>query len=179
VAGLFFTFVWPFSTWIPAAEGGAHHEGHLVMYVSLTALAAGAGLAFLMYRKNTPPPASVARRFSGLYDYLGRRVADEVYLSLIRAFVDIPARALAWSDYNVLDQGIVDGFGRVSRLVARFDRWFDDKIVDGVFVNGFGVVSQGFGMALRLFQTGFAQFYLLVVAFGVSLLMLWALRVFG
>jgi hypothetical protein len=38
---------------------------------------------------------------------------------------------------------------------------------------------QTFGAGVRLLQTGFAQFYLLVIAFGLSLLILWAVRAFG
>ncbi|MBI4397213.1 MAG: NADH-quinone oxidoreductase subunit L, partial [Elusimicrobia bacterium] len=176
-AGFFFTYVWPFHHWIPGA--GEHAEDLVVPAVSLGALVLGAGLAFSMYRHNKPNPVQLARQWSGVYAFLKRRYTDEIYLWIIDNLFYKTVRAMARFDYDVLDQGIVDGVGWVSRQLARIQRWVDDRIVDGVFVNGAGYVSQTLGAGVRLLQTGFAQFYLLVVAFGLSLLVLWAVRVFG
>jgi NADH-quinone oxidoreductase subunit L len=177
-AGFLFTYMWPFAKWVPLPGEAAHH-GWLVPAVSLGALALGAGLAWSMYRQGSPDPAELARKWPGLHAFLGRRYADEVYLAFIERFIYRPARALSNFDYDVLDQKVVDGFGWVSRRISAVKGWFDDRVIDGVLVNGFGVVSQRLGAGARLLQTGFAQFYLLVVAFGVSLLVLWAARVFG
>ncbi len=176
-AGFFLTYVWPFDHWVPSP--GEEHHGWLVPGVSLGALVAGAGLAWTMYRNRNPDPARLAQEWPKVYNFLGRRYLDEIYLELIERVVYRPARALSRFDYDILDQGIVDGFGWVAERVARFKRWFDDTVVDGILVNGAGRLSQTLGAGARRLQTGYAQFYLLAVAFGLSLLILWAVRVFG
>jgi NADH-quinone oxidoreductase subunit L len=176
-AGFFLTYVWPFERWLPGA-GEAHHDW-MVPGVSLAALAVGAGLAWSMYRQGQPDPAALVRRWPRVHAFLGRRYADELYLLLIERCVYAPARALAKFDYDVLDQTVVDGFGVVARLVARAKRWFDDTVVDRLLVDGVGRFAQTLGSGARLLQTGFVQFYLLVVAFGLGLLALWAVKVFG
>jgi NADH-quinone oxidoreductase subunit L len=178
-AGFFLTYVWPFGKWVPAASGAAHHGGFFVLLVSLAALGVGGGLAWSMYLMGSPNPAALARRYPGLHEALGRRYTDELYLWLIAKVYHPVSRGLSWFDYEVLDQRVVDGFGWAARLISRAKRWFDDVIVDGWLVNGVGKVTRLLGSALPLLQTGFAQFYLLVVAAGLGVLLAWAIKAFG
>jgi NADH:ubiquinone oxidoreductase subunit 5 (subunit L)/multisubunit Na+/H+ antiporter MnhA subunit len=129
-----------------------------------------------MYRRGIPDPVRLAQRFSGLHAFLGRRQLDEFYLWLTATFYHPTARFLARVDYDELDQGIVDGVGRLGTRVAQFKRWFDDVVMDGVFVNGWGILSQRFGTGFSRLQTGFAQNYLLVIAFSVSVLVIWLVK---
>jgi NADH-quinone oxidoreductase subunit L len=177
-SGFFFTFVWPFHHWVPAPPG-EHHGAGLALGVSLASLVIGAGLAWSMYRRKQPDPAALAREWPRVHAFLHARIADEIYLKGIERFIYAPARAMSRFDYDVLDQAVVDGFAWASNKVSRFKRWFDDVILDGLLVNGAGYAVQTFGAGVRLLQTGFAQFYLLVIAFGLSLLILWAVRAFG
>jgi NADH:ubiquinone oxidoreductase subunit 5 (subunit L)/multisubunit Na+/H+ antiporter MnhA subunit len=100
-------------------------------------------------------------------------------LGLAEWFCFKPARFLAAFDYNVIDQFVVDGVGRIGKLLSRIQRWVDDHVVDGILVNGFGWVSLRIGAGLRSLQTGSVQNYLLAVALGVGALVLWATGVFG
>jgi NADH-quinone oxidoreductase subunit L len=176
LSGFFLSYVWPIDTWIPAAAEGGRGNERLVLAVSLGALLVGSGLAWAMYRRGAIDPARLASRFPRIYAFLGRRIADEIYRDLIERVILTPSRALARFDLNVLDRKWVDGVGRLARGIARAKRWVDDVVVDGLFVNGFGRFSQDLGEGFRRLQTGSVQFYLLVVAAGLSLLLVWAIR---
>jgi NADH-quinone oxidoreductase subunit L len=165
---------------IPGPEAVENaHVHHLVLGSSLTALAGGIALAYSMYVRGVPDPGKLALKFPGVYAFLNRRYADEFYLHLVEWFGWKPGRVLAALDYHVLDQGLVDGVGRVGRVLAVAGRWLDDVVVDGVLVNGTGVVSQFVGAQVRRLQNGSVQRYLLALAFGLSVLALWALQALG
>ena len=182
-AGFLLQYVFPFKKWVAFETVSAvvdSHGGHaVVLLTSLGALSLGLGLAVAMYVWKVPDPAWVARRFPALYQLVTVRYFDRFYLTLADWLCFKPARFLAAFDFNVLDQFVVDGFGRVSQLSARVHRWVDDVIVDGVMVNGFGWISLRVGAGLRSLQTGAVQNYILAAALGVGVLVLWATGVFG
>jgi NADH:ubiquinone oxidoreductase subunit 5 (subunit L)/multisubunit Na+/H+ antiporter MnhA subunit len=160
------------------APAGAETANNVVLLASIAALIAGVGLAASMYSYGSLDPAALSKRFPGIHAFLTRRYADDVYAWIIKNTVNPLALLAAKLDYQVLDQGLVDGVGRLGRRVAGFKSWVDDKIVDGIFVNGWGTMSQSAGILVRRLQSGAAQFYLLAAAFGLSLLVLWAARAF-
>jgi NADH-quinone oxidoreductase subunit L len=84
---------------------------------------------------------------------------DTLYSDIIVADTKGPlARAAYWFNQNVLD-GIVNGVGRVARVVAvHLYEDVDQLVVDGV-VNGSGLVSEESGQFLRRMQTGKVQQY--------------------
>jgi NADH-quinone oxidoreductase subunit L len=182
VAGLGFHYQDNWGRLVPAAHAAAEHagggEGNFVLYVSLSVWLSGLVLAFATYSFKVIDSDALAKRFPGVYAFLGRRYLDEAYVAAINAVYHPLCRAAAWFDYNVMDQKLVDGFGWAGQKLSRFQSWLDDTFVDGFLVNGFGRLSQGFGAGVRRLQSGFAQFYLLAVAAGVSFLILWAANVF-
>lgn len=178
LAGFFFTYVWSFSRWVPALEEAAHHD-MVVPVASLSAMLLGAGLAWAMYRIGSPDPAKLVERWKGVHAFLGRRVADEIYLWLIGKIYHPLSRVLARFDYEVLDQFIVDGFGWTARKISLGKKWFDDKVVDGFLVNGVGRMVQVLGTGLPLLQNGYVQFYLLLLAAGMGLIIFWAVKSFS
>ncbi|MBL0250754.1 MAG: hypothetical protein IPQ26_08975 [Elusimicrobia bacterium] len=145
----------------------------------MTAVTLGLVLAIAMYVFKTPDPARLAAALPGVHRLLTDRLFDPFYLKVSEALCFLPARFLAAFDYIVIDQGIVDGVGRLGNLLSRIHRWWDDVVVDGVFVNGFGWAAQKLGAGVRALQTGAAQTYLLATAVGVFALVLWAVGVFG
>jgi NADH-quinone oxidoreductase subunit L len=178
MAGLLFTFQWKFTDWVHRA-GAAEEANHgvLVPAVSMIAVAVGVGLAYMMYCKKRPDPARIAKKFAGVYDLLMHRYyIDEAYLWLIEKFVDVPAAWMSRFDFNFIDQILVDGWAYLADQAGRLQKWFDDRIVDGIFVNGWGSMCEGVGKLFRQFQTGYVQWYLLVIATGISFLTVWALR---
>ena len=182
-AGFLLEYVFPFHKWVAfevAAPVVEAQGGHLAALVtSLVGLPLGLGLAVAMYVFKSPDPAWAAARFPALYQLVTVRYFDKVYLVLAEWFCFKPARFFAAFDFNVIDQFIVDGVGRIGRLLSLAQRWIDDNVVDGVLVNGFGWVSLRVGAGLRSLQTGSVQNYLLAAALGVGALVLWATGVFG
>ncbi|MBL8024363.1 MAG: NADH-quinone oxidoreductase subunit L [Elusimicrobia bacterium] len=182
-AGFLLHYVFPFHTWVDFLVPGSGGDGHgvhaIVLGSSLAALALGLGLAVGMYVWKSPDPAWVAGRFPVLYRLVTERYFDRFYLGLTEWICFKPARFLTSFDYAFLDQFVVDGFGRLGNFFSRVQRWVDDHVIDGVFVNGFGWLALRFGAGLRSLQTGAVQNYLLTVALGVGVLVLWATGVFG
>jgi NADH-quinone oxidoreductase subunit L len=152
----------------------SHGEAaRLVLIVSTAAWVLGIALASAIYSLKVIDADALVRKFPAIHRFLTRRYADELYLWLIKTIYHPFAAWSAKVDYEFLDQIVVDGTGRLSQLISRIKAWIDDKIVDGILVNGFGTISQSAGTAVRRLQTGFVQFYLLIVAFGLSVLLLW------
>jgi NADH-quinone oxidoreductase subunit L len=161
---------------LPSVQGAGGPED-TVLYVSIAALLSGLVLAASMYSSRLIDPGDLARRFPMIHEFMGRRYADELYSWAIRTFYTPFAARVARIDDQVIDHGMVDGVGRLGGFFSRAYGWFDDKIVDGILVDGFGALSQSAGSVVRRLQSGFAQFYLLIVALGLSLMVLWAARV--
>jgi len=68
-------------------------------------------------------------------------------------------------DRKIVD-GIVNGFGKFTRLYSNWSGWVDRRYVDGS-VNGAAELVRGSAQAFRLLQTGVVQNYLLVMALGL------------
>ncbi|MEY2459245.1 MAG: NADH-quinone oxidoreductase subunit [Acidimicrobiaceae bacterium] len=95
---------------------------------------------------------------------------DHLYTGIIAAGTAGPvARATNWINQNVID-GVVNGAGAASQIVARWTyRYVDQDAVDGV-VNGSGAGAEGFGQVLRRMQTGKVQQYGALLFGGAVLL---------
>jgi NADH-quinone oxidoreductase subunit L len=102
---------------------------------------------------------------------------DELYGSLpgVRPAIIVGFAMWLTRLARAFDQAVIDG---IVNAVGRFGRWFsrslrqsfDELFVDGA-VNGVGFIAQLAGSALRLVQTGQAQFYLLVLLVAVLMLL--------
>jgi len=80
------------------------------------------------------------------------------------------ARQLRNFDLYVID-GAVNAIGAVFVWFARLYRVFDLYVIDGA-VNLIGWAAKAAGGVLRYMQTGRAENYLLVIAFGAILLVM-------
>lgn len=186
VSGFFLHYIWPFEHLVPnvlaevAHTAEEHGNGHTVVLVtSLAALGLGLLSAYAVYIRRTPDPKALAEKFPKIHTLLSTRYFDALYLKLADLLCFKPAKFLAAFDFEVVDQGLIDGLGALARFMSRVFSWIDDNIVDGVFVNGWGWLSLRAGAGLRALQTGIAQNYLLAVALGVMSLLLWAVGVLG
>jgi NADH-quinone oxidoreductase subunit L len=100
----------------------------LVM-LSVAVVAAGIGLAWLMYISKPELPSRVASAFGPLYNLsLNKFYFDEIYTALIVA----PLRGLAglsnWVDQNIIDP-IVDGLALVPRVLSGVPLWMHNGLV--------------------------------------------------
>jgi NADH-quinone oxidoreductase subunit L len=95
---------------------------------------------------------------------------DHLYTGVIAAGTSGPiARAANWINQNVID-GVVNGVGAASQVVARWTyRYVDQDAVDGI-VNGSGAGAEGSGQLLRRIQSGKVQQYGALLFGGAVLL---------
>ncbi|MBI4354454.1 MAG: NADH-quinone oxidoreductase subunit L, partial [Candidatus Omnitrophica bacterium] len=126
-----------------------HHPVHLhwdVILTSLTAVAIGGGLAWLMYAKHAISAEAMAQRFAPLHRFLVRRYRlDELY---------------AWY-VETIQQRIIAG------ACALFERW----VIIDFAVNGTARLTKTAGHVIRYCQTGKIQTYVLVFFAGVVALL--------
>jgi NADH-quinone oxidoreductase subunit L len=106
-------------------------EGFVVglAVLSVAVVAAGIGLAWLMYMSKPELPSRVAAAFGPLYKLsLNKFYFDEIYTALIVA----PLRGMAglsnWIDQNIIDP-IVDGFALVPRALSGVPLWMHNGLV--------------------------------------------------
>jgi NADH-quinone oxidoreductase subunit L len=111
-------------------------------------------------------PQRLAERFSFAYDVLlNKYYVDEFY----HAFIVRPlmwGMTKLWDFDTLIVDGVVNGFGKFTRLYANWSGILDRLVVDGS-VNGVAVLVQSGARAFRLMQTGIVQNYLLIMALGV------------
>ncbi|TAN64479.1 NADH-quinone oxidoreductase subunit L [bacterium] len=161
-----------------AGESEAIHGGLelIMMGVSVAVGLFGIFLAALLYyepmKKFAPSfwtPENLAARFKGLHTLLyNKYYVDEIYDALIIN----PIKRLCWYcwrfDLGVID-GIVNGAGWVTRLVAWLMHKFDVYIVDGTINSSATFVSWTSSFWRRL-QSGYLQNYALVFVIGLLLI---------
>jgi len=181
LGGLLLHFGFPLERWV---HWGNPHEvisdslHYTVLGVSLLALLGGMGLGLSMYVKGKPNPEVIVARFPALYRWVTVRYFDRFYVFLVDVLCTRPARVLADFDFRVVDQGVVDGVGRLGQMLGRVHRWVDDVLVDGL-VNAVGSLSLVLGRLVRSLQNGYVQTYLFVMVLGTVACVFWAYRVFG
>ncbi len=108
----------------------------------------------------------LAAKYALAYDtLLNKYYVDEVYHMFVVRPIMWGMNALWIFDGTIID-GIVNGFGKFTRLYSNWSGWFDRRYVDGS-VDGAANMVRGGSQAFRLLQTGVVQNYLLVMAFGI------------
>jgi NADH-quinone oxidoreductase subunit L len=150
--------------------------------LSLAIVFAGIVISWLvsvqLYTKKTGALVGLTKRnklLAGGYTFLvNKYYLDALYEKVIVHGIAHPiAKAAYWINQNILD-GIVNGFGLVTRKVAGWVyRNVDQRVVDGA-VNGSGTLARGTGGALRPVQSGKVNQYgaLLFAAAAVAGLVL-------
>ncbi len=159
-----------------AGHGGAdheaiHHRAHkLAMVMSILVAGLGILLAWLTYVRKAISSEAVLQRLRGVHEVLQNMYYfDQVYAATVYRFVHWFSRLSGAFDRYVVD-GIVNGFGYLTRVASWVSgSLFDRYVVDGL-VNGVGAVIQGVGEGARRLQTGRVQTYLVYVSFSILLL---------
>jgi len=152
----------------PAADAAVHgtaaahaaagaHAAHMpvaveviLMAVSLSAAAAGIGIAYRMYRLYPSWPALLVARFGRVYRVLyNKYYVDEIYAAVIVW----PLKAVSFVFWKIVDVVLVDG-----SLV------------------GLGRIVAGGGSILRRLQTGIVQSYAVLMMLGVVAILYYLIR---
>jgi len=155
-------------------EGGheaVHHRAHqLAMVMSITIAGLGILLSWLTYIRRTISAAAVMERLRGVHHVLQNMYFfDQLYAATVYRFVLWFSWLNGAFDRLVVD-GIVNGFGYLTRVASWVSGGlFDRYVVDGL-VNGVGAAIQGVGEGARRLQTGKVQTYLVYVSFSILLL---------
>jgi NADH-quinone oxidoreductase subunit L len=159
-----------------ASQHGAHgaHHAHafhfwpdipLMLLSTLIALG-GVFTAYNFYVVKPELPRRLAERFAFPYQVLlNKYYVDEFYdIFIVRPVYWLMQRL--WEFDTLIVDGVVNGFGKFTRLYANWSGILDRLVVDGS-VNGVAVLVQSGARAFRLIQTGIVQNYILVMALGV------------
>ena len=155
---------------------GEHHDvahtAHVrAMIMSITMALLGITLSWWVYHRKKVNTAAIQKKYHGAYTVLqGMYFFDEFYHATVYPFTLWVASACAAFDRIVID-GIVNGTGYLTRMVAWISGQIDKYLVDGA-VNGVAAVLQGAGEGLRRIQTGRIQTYLTYVSASVLILVL-------
>jgi NADH-quinone oxidoreductase subunit L len=164
----------------PFVEGGFRslvhfgEEAHLVEFdfalagLSVALAVAGIAAGWLLYRRvRREDPL---RRLGPLYTFLERKYyLDDIYLrGIIRPVQYGLARAVYWTNQKLLD-GVVNGFGKLTRLLGRATDATDRNLVDGA-VNRVAIGAGWTGGLLRYVQSGNVQRYAVLLFAGVVIL---------
>lgn len=156
-----------------AIEEGAHHAHNLAMGISIGAAALGIGLAVLMYLKKVLSAETWGKRAGFMYDWsLNKYYFDENYDKYLYQPTIRLAKKIAWIDWELYDKYFINGFGHVTAWASRVTGKFDYDVIDQILVDGTGRITEIIGSRLKKIQTGKLQNYLLYVTAGVIVLMI-------
>jgi NADH-quinone oxidoreductase subunit L len=154
------------------AHSDVHHIAHeRAMMMSLAMVFLGIGGAWIVYYRKWVNTAAVQQRMKGLYTVLqGQYFFDEFYAATVYRGTLFAAWFVSTFDGVIVD-GIVNGTGYITRMVAFVSGSFDKYVVDGA-VNGVAMALQGAGEGFRRLQTGRVQTYLTYTAASILVLIL-------
>ena len=156
-----------------AIEEGAHHAHNLAMILSISVAALGIGLSVLMYLKKILSADVWSQRAGFLYNWSKNKYYfDENYNRLIYQPTLRLANKVAWIDWDLYDKYFINGFGNLTEWLSRVVGKFDFDGIDQGLVDGTGRLVNHLGSAFRKIQTGRIQNYLLYVTAGVIIMMI-------
>jgi len=154
-------------------EDGAHHAHYLAMYISIAVAAIGIFLSWFTYIKKGLSVDNWAKRAGFLYDWsLNKYYFDENYDKYIYQPSLRLADKIAWIDWEVYDKYFINGFGKVTHWASKVSGKFDFDIIDQLIVDGTGRITALLGRGFKNIQTGKIQNYVLYVTAGIIILMI-------
>ena len=151
----------------------SHHAHGLAMGLSITVAFIGIILSVLVYLKKIIPAETLAKKMGFLYDWsLNKFYFDENYHRfLYQPFLNL-SNKVAWIDWELYDRYFINGFGLVTEWFSRVTGKFDYDGIDQGLVDGIGRMAGATGHSLRKIQTGRLQNYLLFVVAGVIVMII-------
>ena len=158
---------------IPAREiaDQAHHAHYTAMYISIAVAFFGIALAVLMYLRKVFSAENWAKSFGILYDWSRNKYYfDENYERFLYQPFFRLANKVAWLDWDLYDKYFINGFGRFTDWLSRVTGRFDFEGIDQGLVDGTGRIVNYLGGTFRKLQTGRLQNYLLYVTAGLIIL---------
>ncbi|MFQ6612362.1 MAG: NADH-quinone oxidoreductase subunit L, partial [Fidelibacterota bacterium] len=154
-------------------EEGIHYAHYPAMALSLFMAGIGIFLAWLLYLKQKFSPALWAKKMGVLYYWSSNKYFfDENYDRFIyQPFLKF-SRKVAYLDWDLFDKYVINGFGRVTTWLSALSGRTDYDGLDQGLIDGIGRVISKFGSRLKLVQTGHLQNYLLFALAGVIIILI-------
>ncbi len=155
-----------------ATETAHHGSAGLEMAlagVSVLVALAGILLAWLFYVKSPGQPAAIAAGLGDFYLLVRDKYrVDEAYRDGVVLPLLALNEALGRFDAAVIDDGLVDGTGRLATATSGFGGWFDNRYIDAG-VDEVGMTAWRAGKALGTAQTGRIRGYVAYALLGILL----------
>lgn len=152
----------------PAGRSASHSYS---LFLSLIIVGGGIVVSYRMYCSKTVSAetwgALYPRIYRGMYN---KWYIDEIYHATFTKPVLLVSALCRWFD-NVIIDGIVNGWARLTVFVSWFHGKFDNVVIDGI-VNGAANAAQIFGWLTRQFQTGRIQNYLVFLLIGIFIIII-------
>ncbi|MEC7731524.1 MAG: NADH-quinone oxidoreductase subunit L [Candidatus Neomarinimicrobiota bacterium] len=158
---------------IPAREiaDHAHHAHYTAMYTSIAVAFLGIALAVMMYLRKVFSAENWVKSFGTLYDWSRNKYYfDENYERFLYQPFFRLANKVAWLDWDLYDKYFINGFGRFTDWLSRVTGRFDFEGIDQGLVDGTGRIVNYLGGTFRKLQTGRLQNYILYVTAGLIIL---------
>jgi NADH-quinone oxidoreductase subunit L len=164
-----------FFKWVYFEEPEVIHFVPWVAALSLGAALAGVLAGYAVYSKERERDPMLA--MGPLTTLLvNKYYLDDVYMKgLVLPIRDKVSAFVNWTNQVVLD-GVVNGVGRLTRVIGRLVNGFDRSVVDGA-VNGVAETAGFTGGFLKYLQSGNVQRYAAILFAGVVVLAVFFTRV--
>ncbi|MFN0118715.1 MAG: NADH-quinone oxidoreductase subunit L [Elusimicrobiota bacterium] len=160
-------------------HGEAVHHAPMILYISLAAFGFGLAMAGWIYMSKPPVYPFLGKQFSIPHKFLTDRwKIDEIYLWAIGHIYHPISRFLAKIDYDILDQGVVDGIGRSGKITSVVSSFLDGKFVDKILIDGNGFIIDKLGSGMKKLQSGLIQSYLFWIVIGLGSMLVWIAQSF-
>ena len=151
---------------------GIHHSHLPAMILSLLVAGTGIYLAWQMYIKKGMDSKLISEKYKTPYllSY-NKFYIDEIYSRYLYTPVLKLADRIAYFDWDIYDKYFINGFGRVTDWLAKITGKVDYEGIDQGVVDSFGRNTRRAGKMLQSVQTGRLQTYMLFALMGVIVIM--------
>ena len=152
---------------------GIHHAHYPAMALSLIVASVGIFLSWTMYFKKKISADDWAEKLKPMYNLsFNKYFFDENYNKYLYQPLLKLSSLVAYIDWDLYDKYVINGFGRVTKLLSFFTGRMDYEGLDQTIIDGIGRTTRRAGGVLKYLQTGRLQSYLLFALLGIILLVL-------
>ena len=152
---------------------GMHHSHMLTMILSTLVAALGIFLSWSVYLKKSISADAWAEKLAPYYNLsLNKYFIDENYDKYLYQPLLRLADRISFIDWELYDKYFINGFGHVTKWLSFLTGRTDYDGLDQTIVDGLGRSMSKAGSTLKEVQTGRLQNYMLFALFGVVIIVI-------
>ena len=152
---------------------GIHHSHTLTMILSTLVAALGIFLSWSVYLKKSISADAWAEKLAPYYNLsLNKYFIDENYDKYLYQPLLRLADRISFIDWELYDKYFINGFGHVTKWLSFLTGRTDYDGLDQTIVDGLGRSMSKAGSTLKEVQTGRLQNYMLFALFGVVIIVI-------